>query len=158
MSIRLVHCVSSVGVASWANQNRGEAARQRFSKNSRANLEQLFGHCGPTSRRLISRSVSGSASAERSSTSTANASLQGAPSSPSFAKSTVRSPKDPRPERVRLGHQKDVLCQAGGRVRVIAFKGVNALANSGGGSLVAASLEGLVRLSTGRHSMSAQRA
>lgn len=58
------------GVLSCVIRQRGKAARQL---NNRANSEQLFGHCGLTSPRSISPSVSGAVSERHFSTSTVNA-------------------------------------------------------------------------------------
>lgn len=81
ISVRRVECVSCCSEY-WRHRWR----RPILPKNSRANLEQLFGRCGPTSRRSIFRSASAAPSERHSSTSTANASLRRGPSSSFSAK------------------------------------------------------------------------
>lgn len=62
-------------------------ARPQIPKNSRANLEQLFGRSGPRSRHSIFHKESGAVSARHSSTSTANGSLPRFASAQSYPKS-----------------------------------------------------------------------
>lgn len=73
--LRGVGCVSC-----WGELNRVRLRRRVLPKNRRANLEQLFGRSGPTSRRSSCRRKSAALSARHSSTSTANASLRRVPS------------------------------------------------------------------------------
>ena len=69
--------IALIGVrASCENHQPRFGARPPNSKNSRANLEQLFGRSGPTSRRSIFPNALGVRNARRNSTSMASASLR----------------------------------------------------------------------------------